>query len=122
MEWELCKQGRISFAVPLATNPHSAAKPAEQVLILRKFNYGDENRDGSLILDMCEWVGQDSNLRRLTPTGLQPVPISHSGTYPNNNSAEESAGQQSIRLFQDMQAADDRQNLWQQTRLLLLSQ
>ena len=28
------------------------------------------------------WAGQDSNLRRLTPTGLQPVPFSHSGTDP----------------------------------------
>lgn len=29
------------------------------------------------------WRGKDSNLRRLTPTGLQPVPFGHSGTPPN---------------------------------------
>src|SRR5574341_113553 len=28
------------------------------------------------------WGGEDSNLRRLTPTGLQPVPFGHSGTSP----------------------------------------
>ena len=32
----------------------------------------------------CEnlWAGEDLNLRRLTPTGLQPVPFGHSGTDP----------------------------------------
>lgn len=29
-----------------------------------------------------QWAGLDSNQRRLTPTGLQPVPFSHSGTDP----------------------------------------
>ncbi len=29
------------------------------------------------------WVGLDSNQRKLTLTGLQPVPFSHSGTDPN---------------------------------------
>ncbi len=29
-----------------------------------------------------EWAGLDSNQRRLTPTGLQPVPFSLSGTDP----------------------------------------
>ncbi len=29
-----------------------------------------------------KWAGLDSNQRRLTPTGLQPVPFSHSGTDP----------------------------------------
>jgi hypothetical protein len=29
-----------------------------------------------------KWAGKDSNLRRLTPTGLQPVPFSRSGTDP----------------------------------------
>ena len=28
------------------------------------------------------WAGEDLNLRRLTPTGLQPVPFGHSGTDP----------------------------------------
>src|SRR5512132_2447106 len=28
------------------------------------------------------WRGKDSNLRRRKPTGLQPVPFSHSGTPP----------------------------------------
>src|SRR5689334_17204200 len=28
------------------------------------------------------WRGKDSNLRRPKPTGLQPVPFSHSGTPP----------------------------------------
>ncbi len=29
-----------------------------------------------------KWAGLDSNQRRLTPTGLQPVPFSRSGTDP----------------------------------------
>ena len=29
-----------------------------------------------------QWAGLDSNQRRLTPTGLQPVPFSLSGTDP----------------------------------------
>ena len=29
-----------------------------------------------------KWAGLDSNQRRLAPTGLQPVPFSHSGTDP----------------------------------------
>jgi hypothetical protein len=29
-----------------------------------------------------QWVGLDSNQRRLTPMGLQPIPFSHSGTDP----------------------------------------
>ena len=29
------------------------------------------------------WAGLDSNQRRLTPMGLQPIPFSHSGTDPN---------------------------------------
>ena len=29
-----------------------------------------------------QWAGLDSNQRRFTPTGLQPVPFSHSGTDP----------------------------------------
>jgi hypothetical protein len=29
-----------------------------------------------------QWTGQDSNLRRLTPMGLQPIPFSLSGTCP----------------------------------------
>jgi hypothetical protein len=29
-----------------------------------------------------EWAREDSNLRRLTPTGLQPVPFVHLGTRP----------------------------------------
>ena len=28
------------------------------------------------------WAGEDLNLRRLTPTGLQPVPFGRSGTDP----------------------------------------
>jgi hypothetical protein len=28
------------------------------------------------------WMGKDSNLRRLLPTGLQPVPFGHLGTHP----------------------------------------
>jgi hypothetical protein len=28
------------------------------------------------------WAGLDSNQRRLTPMGLQPIPFSHSGTDP----------------------------------------
>ena len=28
------------------------------------------------------WRGEDSNLRRRTPTGLQPVPFGHTGTSP----------------------------------------
>jgi hypothetical protein len=31
-----------------------------------------------------QWAGLDSNQRRLTPTGLQPVPFSHSGTDPDS--------------------------------------
>ncbi len=30
----------------------------------------------------CDWERLDSNQRRLTPTGLQPVPFGHSGTLP----------------------------------------
>jgi len=30
-----------------------------------------------------QWAGLDSNQRRLAPTGLQPVPFSHSGTDPH---------------------------------------
>ena len=48
---------------------------------------GENNRD---FVGRCEnmpnspkWAGLDSNQRRLTPTGLQPVPFSHSGTDPN---------------------------------------
>ena len=29
-----------------------------------------------------EWRGQDSNLRRTEPTGLQPVPVDRLGTPP----------------------------------------
>lgn len=29
-----------------------------------------------------QWAGLDSNQRRLTPMGLQPIPFSHSGTDP----------------------------------------
>jgi hypothetical protein len=29
-----------------------------------------------------KWAGQESNLRRLTPMGLQPIPFNHSGTDP----------------------------------------
>jgi len=32
------------------------------------------------------WAGLDSNQRRLTPMGLQPIPFSHSGTDPNERS------------------------------------
>ena len=32
-----------------------------------------------------QWAGLDSNQRRLTPTGLQPVPFSRSGTDPTNS-------------------------------------
>jgi hypothetical protein len=31
-----------------------------------------------------QWAGQDSNLRSLATTGLQPVPFNHSGTDPKN--------------------------------------
>ena len=31
-----------------------------------------------------DWAGLDSNQRRLTPMGLQPIPFSHSGTDPCN--------------------------------------
>jgi site-specific recombinase XerC len=34
-----------------------------------------------------QWAGLDSNQRRLTPTGLQPVPFSHSGTDPSDSIA-----------------------------------
>jgi hypothetical protein len=30
------------------------------------------------------WMEKDSNLRRRKPTGLQPVPFSHSGIHPRN--------------------------------------
>ena len=30
-----------------------------------------------------QWAGLDSNQRRLTPMGLQPIPFSHSGTDPD---------------------------------------
>ena len=33
-----------------------------------------------------QWAGLDSNQRRLTPMGLQPIPFSHSGTDPNEKS------------------------------------
>ena len=33
-----------------------------------------------------QWAGLDSNQRKLTLTGLQPVPFSHSGTDPNEKS------------------------------------
>ena len=35
--------------------------------------------------EIKKWAGVDSNHRRLTPTGLQPVPFSHSGTDPNQS-------------------------------------
>ncbi len=30
-----------------------------------------------------KWAGLDSNQRKLTLMGLQPIPFSHSGTDPN---------------------------------------
>ena len=33
-----------------------------------------------------QWAELDSNQRKLTLTGLQPVPFSHSGTDPNEKS------------------------------------
>ena len=35
------------------------------------------------ITQTVEWARKDSNLRRRTPTGLQPVPFGHSGIRPN---------------------------------------
>jgi hypothetical protein len=32
----------------------------------------------------AKWAGLESNQRRLTPTGLQPVPFGRSGTDPNS--------------------------------------
>ena len=37
------------------------------------------------------WRGEDSNLRRLMPTGLQPVPFDRFGTSPNESGPFESA-------------------------------
>jgi hypothetical protein len=34
------------------------------------------------------WRGLDSNQRRRTPTGLQPVPFSHSGTPPHKSAED----------------------------------
>ncbi len=34
------------------------------------------------------WAGLDLNQRRLTPTGLQPVPFSLSGTDPGNTASQ----------------------------------
>ena len=41
------------------------------------------NEKGGFLGKKIKWAGLDSNQRRLTPTGLQPVPFSHSGTDPN---------------------------------------
>jgi hypothetical protein len=40
------------------------------------------NEKDGFLSKKLKWAGLDSNQRRLTPTGLQPVPFSHSGTNP----------------------------------------
>gem|GEM_PF-2452754 len=47
---------------------------------LRVWGERDERR--AVMLAVRWWAGEDSNLRRCEPTGLQPVPFGRSGTDP----------------------------------------
>ncbi len=53
--------------------------PSPNVILCDAIIAPNRNHSG----DRKKWAEQDSNLRRRTPTGLQPVPFGHLGIRPN---------------------------------------
>ena len=65
-----------------------------QGLFFRAYNVDFLGKEISQKLCDVNWAGLDSNQRRLTPTGLQPVPFSHSGTDPEKSGFTNFSSQQ----------------------------